>query len=657
MLLIIRIRTDQNLAVISTSDENLATELQKVQSISLGLNQHAVQAYVAAPDNSCKGVVPGIEPNTTVKTLLENLRYSEASILHARMMGSTNQALVTFSGIQICSVCLSMGHRADVCPMSDKPRCVACGTSNPLPEHECTPKFIHCGGDHPATDPRCPSRQQRPFNKSYVLQERLKREKLCPPAGSAHSQPKTTAGSLRNPDQPTKTPVNSAEQPPTSERSSTHDPPGHDRQIDRGRPGNPSKERAAGSGHPKDHGQQKGAHNKEQTVPRLRILGLHIQADGKASHTTHLLTQQITQITHMIHRITNRRRGIREKDVLRIVQALIVSRFTYHLPYHNLTLTQTEKMDVLLRTAVKAALGLPPHASTRRLLQLGVHNTITELLEAQHNSQLQRLRRTRQGCDILSRLGYPIPEKPIQVPQHKLAPNIRALINVAPIPRNMNPHRHAGRRRARVQAMTRIFGGGTTDLQVLYTDAARYPEKPAMCLAVIDNTDALVASATLRTTDSGSAEEGAIALAIVHASTLPSQDAPVPIVTDSQAACRAFAQGLVAAHTHNITEPDSDRCPVNTGASAIGPDSAGGSNSGGMPADAANPVHMLASALQQVLQTVISPGPRIGVPIPAYSGYGDRMSANFFFYWRCDSTSKRLACPRVRCWREFSRLL
>ncbi|KAH7981072.1 hypothetical protein HPB49_021295 [Dermacentor silvarum] len=101
----------------------------------------------------------------------------------------------------------------------------------------------------------------------------------------------------------------------------------------------------------------------------------------------------------------------------------------------------------------------------------------------------------------------------------------------------MNPHRHAGRRRARVQAMTRVFGDGTTDLQVLYTDAARYPENPAMCLAVIDNTDAPVASATLRTTDSGSAEEGAIALAIVHASTLPSQDAPVTILTDSQAAC------------------------------------------------------------------------------------------------------------------------
>ncbi|KAH7933336.1 hypothetical protein HPB49_011602 [Dermacentor silvarum] len=205
--LIIRIRTDQNLAVISTSDENLAAELHKVQSITLGLNQHELSsaAYVAALDNSCKGVVQGIESNTSVKTLLENLRCSEASILHACMMGSTNQALVTFSGIQvprhvrlygaevrcyiyrprqqICSVCLSMGHRADVCPTPDKPHCVACATCNPLPEHECTPKCIHYGGDHPATDPRCPSRQQRPFNKSYVLQERLTREKLCPPPG------------------------------------------------------------------------------------------------------------------------------------------------------------------------------------------------------------------------------------------------------------------------------------------------------------------------------------------------------------------------------------------------------------------------------------------------------------------------------------------
>lgn len=73
-----------------------------------------------------------------------------------------------------------------------------------------------------------------------------------------------------------------------------------------------------------------------------------------------------------------------------------------------------------------------------------------------------------------------------------------------------------------------------------------------MCLAVIDNTDALKVCTTVLTADSGSAEEAAIALAIVHASILPTYDSPITIVTDSQAACRAFAQGLVTAHTHRI---------------------------------------------------------------------------------------------------------
>ncbi|KAH7978202.1 hypothetical protein HPB49_004797 [Dermacentor silvarum] len=116
----------------------------------------------------------------------------------------------------------------------------------------------------------------------------------------------------------------------------------------------------------------------------------------------------------------------------------------------------------------------------------------------------------------------------------------------------MHPERHAGRRRARTQALARNFGDGTTGTPVLYTDAARYPGRRAMCLAVIDNTDALKVCTTVLTADSGSAEEAAIALAIVHASILPTYDSPITIVTDTQAACRAFAQGLLTAHTHRI---------------------------------------------------------------------------------------------------------
>ncbi|KAH7966440.1 hypothetical protein HPB49_016368 [Dermacentor silvarum] len=130
------------------------------------------------------------------------------------MMGPRNTALITLSGThvphyvrmygaelcchiyrprqQVCSVCLSMGHRADVSPMPDKPRCVACGISNPPKEHECTPKCIHCDGAHPATDPRCPSRQLPPHNKSHVLREHNKRKEQHPPPGSAQGQPGST---------------------------------------------------------------------------------------------------------------------------------------------------------------------------------------------------------------------------------------------------------------------------------------------------------------------------------------------------------------------------------------------------------------------------------------------------------------------------------
>ncbi|KAH7955078.1 hypothetical protein HPB49_024372 [Dermacentor silvarum] len=108
----------------------------------------------------------------------------------------------------------------------------------------------------------------------------------------------------------------------------------------------------------------------------------------------------------------------------------------------------------------------------------------------------------------------------------------------------MHPERHARRRRARTQGLARIFGDVTTETSVLYTDAARYPGRRAMRLAFIDNTDALGVCTTVLTTDSGSAEEAAIALAIVHASILPTRGSPITIVTDSQAACRAFARGL-----------------------------------------------------------------------------------------------------------------
>ncbi|CAN8026174.1 unnamed protein product, partial [Ixodes persulcatus] len=101
------------------------------------------------------------------------------------MMGQTNTAVITFEGIrvprfvylsggeypcrpyqprqQVCGVCLGLGHRTDVCPQPEQSRCTTCGApGGAMEDHECTAHCVNCGGEHPATDPRCPARQRAP---------------------------------------------------------------------------------------------------------------------------------------------------------------------------------------------------------------------------------------------------------------------------------------------------------------------------------------------------------------------------------------------------------------------------------------------------------------------------------------------------------------
>lgn len=68
------------------------------------------------------------------------------------------------------------------------------------------------------------------------------------------------------------------------------------------------------------------------SAKRLRILGLQLQTDAKASFTVQMLRKQCLQIAHLIRRVTSKRRGLKEGDTIRIVQALLVSRIVYHAP-------------------------------------------------------------------------------------------------------------------------------------------------------------------------------------------------------------------------------------------------------------------------------------------------------------------------------------
>lgn len=189
--LTLRIRNEQNLAVASTPKEELAERIRRITTLQLGGKEYQVYAYVAAPDMSCKGVATGIDSETHPDELMANLRSPQAPILFARMLGKSTAALITFDGLevprtiyyyggellcrpyrplsQVCSICLKTGHRADICPTPKSARCKNCGHENPSEDHQCQPKCVLCEGDHPVTDPSCPARQRKPFNKSHFL--------------------------------------------------------------------------------------------------------------------------------------------------------------------------------------------------------------------------------------------------------------------------------------------------------------------------------------------------------------------------------------------------------------------------------------------------------------------------------------------------------
>lgn len=281
------------------------------------------------------------------------------------------------------------------------------------------------------------------------------------------------------------------------------------------------------------------------TVPRLRILGLQIPKDGAGGPELLRLQTSINQVIHLIRRITNRRLGIKEEDSVKIIQALIYSRLTYGTPYLSLKNAEKQKLNILIRKAYKLILGLPTTTSTDKLLKLGIHNTWEELVEAQQASQMNRLQLTPTGRALLTRLGYPVEDASHQ--PRRLSHSIRENIYVFNIPRNMHPEYDKERRHRRATYLQKQL---TTrqNRDVLYTDAAKYPQRNSYAISVVNARGEEVTAASTRARNSTAAEELAIAIAMTTATE------PVTIVTDSQQACRNYKKGIIGSTaTHVLT--------------------------------------------------------------------------------------------------------
>ncbi|KAM7290494.1 hypothetical protein ISCGN_027119 [Ixodes scapularis] len=111
----------------------------------------------------------------------------------------------------------------------------------------------------------------------------------------------------------------------------------------------------------------------------------------------------------LIQRVSSRRRGVREEGVLRLVQAFALSHIMYVGPYLKWWKAELNKLDAMVRKACRAGLGVLSFTHNADLDALGVHNSVTEMIEAHREAQELRLAGTAAGREILARVGVLLP--------------------------------------------------------------------------------------------------------------------------------------------------------------------------------------------------------------------------------------------------------
>lgn len=114
-------------------------------------------------------------------------------------------------------------------------------------------------------------------------------------------------------------------------------------------------------------------------VEKLRILGMFVDCHRQNEETIKRLESRLNNAIRLIRRVSNRNTGLRESNMLRLIQAFAISHLSYVAAFHNWTVVECAKINALIRKVYKAALGLPQNASTG-LLELGVHTTPSKKL-------------------------------------------------------------------------------------------------------------------------------------------------------------------------------------------------------------------------------------------------------------------------------------
>ncbi|KAH9361698.1 hypothetical protein HPB48_005149 [Haemaphysalis longicornis] len=138
---ILQPRPQRNLIAVKTFRPSAQQRLLNIRSFLLASTEVPATTYEASPTDSCRSVIHGVPAGTSSHELLSHLISTGAPIIKARMMGSTETALITFEGsfvpryvlyyqaeyrchpeppkAQFCQrcPCHKIGQRKDVCTL------------------------------------------------------------------------------------------------------------------------------------------------------------------------------------------------------------------------------------------------------------------------------------------------------------------------------------------------------------------------------------------------------------------------------------------------------------------------------------------------------------------------------------------------------------
>ncbi|XP_065305230.1 uncharacterized protein [Dermacentor albipictus] len=186
----------QNIFVVCTPHEKNADAYARVQQIRLGEGTFRVAAYLAPPENTCRGVIRGVDVEVSEAQLRARIvNNRNPSALEARRIKNTTAVVVLFEGMrvpnyvacgasmfrctlyrrhtEVCYGCGGLGHRADVCPNPGSKWCRTCGKRSPAEDHQCDPQCTLCGGPHPTAAKECRDKFQVP----YIVRRRRRRRR------------------------------------------------------------------------------------------------------------------------------------------------------------------------------------------------------------------------------------------------------------------------------------------------------------------------------------------------------------------------------------------------------------------------------------------------------------------------------------------------